>query len=574
MDILKYIPENGVCNRLFIVGPYPMDTYIKEICKRLKVQNVDFEIIVYADESWNEDIVEKIKQIENTKVILVKGENGDGLVHAKMYFLDCKNSDNKSSCTLITGSANASKSGMTKNAEVLTVTKLAQFEPESQKAIKQYFSSFLKDGNEEVEGVVAKFKNSKGPSSILLPALKKSNKTISFYSWLRSGYLFYKYEKDQNFGYIVINLEKPLPGDKKITGLIKKSIFKNDAELHSLRYPYLKLEKIKEKRLHPSNYALQSDYGYWISKDCFNEKKNSIFQEKISSDLFKSVEIEQKNTKKIIEKVKKSIEKLIKSNQKIKQCIGTKKDEIESIVIKKINRDYKMSKDENFIFRYKTGYAQHKMPHFDEKDFKEFLDSIMGTCLIKLNGNSVRNLFVKKLRDLLDTKSKKFDEPEDLSNWLDRKWPSLYEQLRYYYKNDIRIVSQQYKTDSGIACVAMLFDKGYDSVMKKAKDIFSRNWGGNDDYGMNNKQMKKLIQNFKCDFDSIRRFRDFNTWDDIESRSLVSVCYDDENKSFHWIIADRVDDDLIIYDPRNESPVKNPENGYYENIHQYLPLSF
>ena len=221
MNILKYIPENGVCKQLFIVGPYPMDTYIKEICKGLlKVQKKNFEIIVYADESWNEDIVEKIKQIENTKVILVKGKNGDGLVHAKMYFLNCEKSDGKSSCTLITGSANASKSGMTKNAEVLTVTKLAQFEPESQKAIKLYFSSFLEDGNEEVEGVIAKFNNSIGPSSILLPALKKSNKTISFYSWLRSGYLFYKYERDQNFGYIVINLEKPLPGDKKITGLI------------------------------------------------------------------------------------------------------------------------------------------------------------------------------------------------------------------------------------------------------------------------------------------------------------------------------------------------------------------
>lgn len=574
MNILKYIPENGVCKQLFIVGPYPMDTYIKEICKGLKVQKKNFEIIVYADESWNEDIVEKIKQIENTKVILVKGKNGDGLVHAKMYFLNCEKRDGRSSCTLITGSANASKSGMTKNAEVLTVTKLAQFEPESQQAIKLYFSSFLEDGNEEVEGVIAKFKNSIGPSSILLPALKKSNKTISFYSWLRSGYLFYKYEKDQNFGYIVINLEKPLPGDKNITSLIKKSIFKNDAELHSLRYQYLKLEKIKEKRLYPSNYALQSDYGYWISRDCFKDKKNFIFQENTSSDLLECVEVKKRNQKKIIEKVKKSIEKLM-NNPSIQRCIGSRINDLDSIVVNKINRDHRMSMDENFVFRYKTGYAQHKMPNFDENDFNEFLDSAMGSCLIKLNGNSVKNLFVKKLRTLLEEYSKDFDDPKELSSWLDKKWSCLYERLRFYYKNDITFVHQYYESDSGIACVAMLSEKSYKSVMKNAGNCFSRMWGRNENYGMNNIQIKKLIKKVvpKCDCD-IGKFKPFNTWDDIKSRCLVSVDFNEESNTCHWIIADRVDNDLIVYDPREYEPIKNPEQELYENIYQYLPISF
>ena len=269
--------------------------------------------------------------------------------------------------------------------------------------------------------------------------MQKTDKNISFYSWLRSGYLFYKYEKDPNFGYIVITLEKPLPGDKKITSLLKKSIFKGDDEVHSLRYRYLKLEEIKTARLRPSDYALQSDYGYWISKDCFKEKKDSIFQEKTTSNLSECVYKKKKKEKTIIKKIKKDLEKLVK-NKSIKQCVGKKIEVIDSIVSKKIERDFKMSKDENFVFRYKTGYAQHKMPNLDEKDFKEFLDSAMGSCLIKLNGNSVRNLFVQKLRDLLDEYSKEFDEPEQLSNWLDKQWPELYNQMRFYYKKDIIVV--------------------------------------------------------------------------------------------------------------------------------------
>ena len=103
--------------------------------------------------------------------------------------------------------------------------------------------------------------------------------------------------------------------------------------------------------------------------------------------------------------------------------------------------------------------------------------------------------------------------------------------------------------------------------------IFSRNWGKRKNYGMNNNQIKKLIKKFIRDFDANRRFRDLKTWDDIESCSLVSVCYDEENKSCHWIIADREDDALIIYDPKKSKRIVNPETSDYE-VHQYLPVSF
>lgn len=244
---------------------------------------------------------------------------------------------------------------------------------------------------------------------------------------------------------------------------------------------------------------------------------------------------------------------------------------IDSIVSNKIERDFKMSKDENFVFRYKTGYAQHKMPDLDEKDFKEFLDSAMGSCLIKLNGNSVRNLFVQKLRDLLDEYSKEFDEPEQLSNWLDKRWPKLYNQMRFYYKKDITIIQQKYNTDCGIACVAMLVGKGYDTVMKKAKEILLRNWGKENNYRTNNSQIKMLISEFLPN--SQNRFKQLNSWDDIQELCLASVRYNERKDTWHWVLADRIDEDLIVYDPQKRKPVTNPEKNYYGKLHQYLPIA-
>lgn len=73
MNILDYIPQNGYCSRLFIVGPYPMDTYIKKLQKELYARQGDeFEIFVYADEAWNTDIVEDIKKFLIQKLYLLK----------------------------------------------------------------------------------------------------------------------------------------------------------------------------------------------------------------------------------------------------------------------------------------------------------------------------------------------------------------------------------------------------------------------------------------------------------------------------------------------------------------------
>lgn len=588
MNIINYVSiPNGGCKQLqlFIVGPYPKESYIKTVYGGLSKVRIKFEIIVYADDSWNIDEIEEIEKIPDTKVILVKSGKGEGLVHAKMYFLKAQNAQGESSYTLITGSANATISGMSHNAEVMTVTELTEFDDSSQDEIKKYFESFAKDEIRKVDAVKALFKNS-NKSFVKLPALEKANRgEMSFYSWLKSGYLFNEYDKDPNFGYIVIRLGKTLSDEKnKLNKLIKEAGFvTNESAFSVLKYPYLNLKT--KVRISLKKYALQSDYGCWISKECFKEKKE-LFQKRVSSDIRRCIKGKQVDDE-IKKNIQSSLEKLL-VNESIRKCIEKDgiSDKIGTIVNRKLKKDLALSQNKDFVFRYTMGIVLHKMPNFDEDDFDDFLNSAMASCLIKLKESRIDNSFVMKLRDIIP-EGKKFKDASSLSKWLNDNWSDYYDQLRNYYKDKnesenednikINLIQQKYGTDSGIACVAMLSGKDYESVMKKAKKCkFSRKWGNRRDrnYGMNNEQIKILIQKFISQFNIKRRFRTFEKWDDIKSRCLVSVDFNKENKTCHWVIADRVDDDLIIYDPKENEPIKNPEKRYQKNIYQYLPISF
>lgn len=594
MNILDYVSiPNGGCEQLqlFIVGPYPKESYIKTVYGGLSKARINkFEIIVYADDSWNIDEIEKIKRIdrERISVILVKSGKGEGLVHAKMYFLKAQNAQGESLYTLITGSANATISGMSHNAEVMTVTELTEFDDSSQEKTKNYFENFAREGSSSVDEVVAKFRNSE-KSCVKLPALERAEKNkISFYSWLRSGYLFYKYDKDPNFGYIVIRLEKNLTDEKnEFNKLIEEEGFITNKNAFSvLKYSYLDLKT--KVNIPLKKYALQSDYGFWISRECFKEKNEDFLQKRVLTNIRNRVK-EKNHDKEIIKnKIKTSLENLSKKSEIIQKCIEENGifNRIDSIVGKKLKQDLALSKNEDFVFRYTMGVVLHKMPNFDEDDFDDFLNSAMASCLIKLKESRIDNSFVMKLRDIIP-EGKKFKDASSLSKWLNDNWSDYYDQLRNYYKDKnesenednikINLIQQKYGTDSGIACVAMLSGKDYESVMKKAKKCkFSRKWGNRRDrnYGMNNEQIKILLQKFISQFNIKRRFRTFEKWDDIKSRCLVSVCCGQYDQTPHWIIADRVDDDLIVYDPKEKEPIINPEKRYKKSIYQYLPISF
>lgn len=583
MNILEYIPKDCVCTRLFIVGPYPMSTYITQLQENLsRRQSEECKIIIYADESWNDNEVENLKENGST-VILVHAYNPVGLVHAKMYFLECRKGNGDSRYVLITGSGNASKNGMNNNAEVMTIVQLSLFEDKNvQKRIENYFKSFDESKNcNEVGEVVAELKPGSSEHKIILPRLIRSDKSHSFYSWLRSGYLFYQYARDPNFGFILYNLKKRLKGNKGLLKLIEKNGFESGGgSLQTLRHKYIqkikdetkgKMDEIKGKKIPNSlsTYAIETAYGYWVSKECFNEMQDMMFPKRGYLDLKKLVD--DVDVDGVIKVVRKGLEKL-NNEKKFKEYIDKEKlNKLDKLINGKIKRDKKMASDDDFIRRYNSGFASHKMPTLDEADFEEFCDSFVSTILIKSKGHRVKNLFVQNLvregflDDLVKSQYDNYDTDKDrLKNWLCDNWDKkLYHELKTYYKNGIVLQKQQYDKDSGIACVAMLLGLPYKNVFRKAEYKFGQGWGKKNSYYTDNAKIRDL---FSALGSPLRGNFTKKSWNDIEGRNLIAVKR--KGTGLHWIVAERLNDTITIYDPEikkgKEKPIELKDGRSYK----------
>ena len=574
MNILEYIPKDCVCTRLFIVGPYPMSTYITQLQENLsRRQSEECKIIIYADESWNDNEVEKLKENGST-VILVHAYNPVGLVHAKMYFLECRKGNGDSRYVLITGSGNATKNGMNNNAEVMTIVHLSLFEDKSvQKRIENYFKSFDESKNcNEVGEVVAEFKPGSSEHKIILPKLIRSDKKHSFYSWLRSGYLFYQYARDPNFGFILYNLKKGLKGNKGLLNLIKKNGFQSGGgTLQTLRRKYIgKLkDETKGKRIPNSlsTYAIETSYGYWVSKECFNEMQDMIFPKKDYLDLKNLVNCV--NVENVKTKLRNGLDKLSKE-KKFKEYIDKEKlKKIDKLVEGKIDRDRNMASDGTFISRYNSGFASHKMPSLDEADFEEFCDSFVSTILIKSKGSKIKNLFVQNLvRDgvLDELETSRYmdrDDNKKLKKLLCDKWNDLYCDLKTYYKNGIVLQKQKYGADCGIACVAMLLGLPYNDVFRKAKDIFGQDWGKKNVFYTDKSHIRSLFSALGSPLSGNFTKK---SWNDIEGRNLIAVKR--KGTGLHWIVAEQLNDTVTIYDPEikkgKEKPIELNDGRSYK----------
>lgn len=561
MNILDYIPKGATCKRLFIVGPYPMSSYVEELQKNLRKTNrgKKCELVIYADESWSEDEIDKLKEI-GAKVILVRSENPIGLVHAKMYFLECEKEHGKPAHVLIAGSGNATKNAMNNNAEVMTVAPLSLFKEDVRNEVKNYFEGFL-EGNCSVVGeLIVELKQNSDVLKLILPKLRKSSdKVKSFYSWLRSGYLFYEYAKDPNFGFITYNLKKPLKGNKAQLDLIKKNGFESSGGmLKTLRRKYLKKLKVEKKKIPNklSKYAIETAYGYWVSKECFYEMQDMIFPNKQDFELrplFNEV-----NEPKVIKELRDSVKKL-SDNKNFSEYIDKKyNNRLGTLVERKIDRDRKMACDENFVDRYNTGFASHKMPNLDDADFEEFCDSFISTVLIKSKGSRKTNAFTKLLlKKLPHSKLDEFERGnKNLEKWLSDNWNVLYPEFREYYKNGIVLIKQLKDNDSGIACVAMLLGLPYKRVLEEAEKIW-----GDVDRSLGEKDVRTLINELKGpELGNYRRVG----WSKVEGRNIIAVKKGDD---LHWIVAESTDGQTIIYNPERkkgkEKPIENPDGRCY-----------
>ena len=421
MDFLDFILPSKKITKLVIVGPYPSYEYISDLVRKFKIKEEYLFLVV--DDAWN---VFSLETDFKFKISHVCTDSNNGIVHAKMYYLEFEQSDNiKKNCNqLIVGSANASYNGMKYNAENFSSYKFDELD-DCCKKIKTYFDRLSNGQSVNARHILL----NSGKNEIFLPKINTSCNRQSFSSWLRSGKLFYKYLSDSNFGVISINLKQALPtavdwGD---------SIFeKNDETNRSeLKYRYLNkngLVKVKreKKNLELAKYAVETNRGRWISKECYNEIKDEF---KSTGKNMKQILCEL-NCEEIANIIIADIDRILSLNKKrnIQRCFVGVKNRVLDIVKKSVENDKIKCENETFCSRYSTGYEIMQVPNLSAEEWNDFVESWFAFCMMKgQKKQGIQNFLATTVKKWLITEKMKMRfsilnpdkpfSPDTLSKW-------------------------------------------------------------------------------------------------------------------------------------------------------------
>lgn len=415
-------PKNASCKRIIIVGPYPTGLFISKIIKEHSISPQDVHVVV--DESWDPMEVNKISNIIREKnVHLVRTESGNGIVHAKIYFIEYELKNSRKSKRLIIGSANASINAISNNSEAIAAIRLSSFSESDQNIIEQYFESLIE--NRSVKEIKIESKN--GDFKLVLPRINVSKEVKSFLNWIRSGRYFIKYEPDQSFGCLSIKLKKENLPQSEIDKMLKGSIFESESSQSELRYPYNKQKKQKVEKSNWKKYTTETGRGLWISSECYAKKKEYnilpiLSWKKSVIDKIKGMSDEEMN--KIVEYFCQQIEDLKSKHKNLKKCLEAVNDKK---LKSKLVSDQALAKDIEFRNRYIYGYENFKVPKYNEHEAKEVALDLLNSCLIKGKKVRTRTLLAKKINDLNIGRT----ADEILKKLLDGCWE------RKKYKNQI-----------------------------------------------------------------------------------------------------------------------------------------
>jgi len=444
-EILDHVSpgQTFVLHSVTVMGPYPTAEFIFSI-KDLKPR----EVILYADDGVPEGVLQEISNAfpargrTKLKFQRVAPKKGNGLVHAKVYLFEWKNGSLKYStqtkrCILV-GSANASMQGFSLHAETFLATRV--FAQSDLSGVLRYFDDLHSKG-----GASAECFDLKDSGALWLPAVKVVPKLTvdSFDAWLRRGILCHKYEADQSFGKLSVNLKKPLPLGVEAEAFIK-SEFSRESESTKLVRPYVQLETDISDSTPPwrAQYFVETYFGFWASDDCYESlvrdnalggkgsKKRALVLNEISQA---SLEVHEGWVDEMLERVCRAATMLGDSaNQYLDMRNGRLNENYyREVARKKLMRDLGYSNNKIFRERYLSGYDFQRVPALNEH-FEGFVDSFCNSLLAGLRKERPKSKLVKALRCI--DESIDFDNSEVLREWLRDSWSDVREVIFPYYK--------------------------------------------------------------------------------------------------------------------------------------------
>lgn len=261
IDLVKKY-KNSDDLTITIVSPF----ISKKFIETLKNELCPVRMLVVSDKR-NELKIDEIAGIAKVEVRLA--ECLDGLVHAKLFLFDWKNGAK----IFVWGSANATQSASEKNAECISLYKIRDSDNDPKSEIELYFGQLWQNKPVKIKSCHVTL----GSMQFFLPEFSLIERQDSFDKWLEEGQLF-----DPETQSLPDSLKISLKKDYKITqkandhGLVcqdKKMLIFKFSDFKGDSVPKINLPKIK-------NYAVNTLYGYWLSKEIIDwYTKSSIVQQ-------------------------------------------------------------------------------------------------------------------------------------------------------------------------------------------------------------------------------------------------------------------------------------------------------
>lgn len=418
-------PKDSQCSKIIIVGPYPTSGFVKKVISELNPKIV----YVVVDESWKPTELEEIENIKSVQLIRVRTENGVGIVHAKMYYVEYEK-DSKYYTRLFLGSINASQNSVINNSEFWLSFRLAAFKKNDRDEIKEYFNDLVSEIATTVKSRKIELRNQKKQiiSILSFPQITKADKIKSFYNWIRSGSFFVKYEPDSTFGCLTVKLNKERLPKEKLNELLKGSIFENATLKQELRYSYVGDKDAKPESEKWKKFTVDTRNGLWLSYECLASGKD--FPPVIAQKSRIIEELKNYDDKKISDKIKYFVNevKKLRTNDELKKIICVPDA---SKLKKKIDNDIALANNMEFKNRYETGYATINISTNNSEYLEAIADDFIESCAIKNTKSRVENRMAQIFRNLFEGLSTKEIHRKLLNNWDEYK-----DDLVNYYKQE------------------------------------------------------------------------------------------------------------------------------------------
>jgi hypothetical protein len=279
-------PKEGRLVEVVVLGPYPSVRFFQSLHdwgKKRKWLVMEADTTLVADDGWDQEQIEQIAKLYDAgpafRVHRAAADTAAGLVHAKLYYLKFQNGANgKMRRVLLLGSANASEQGFGTHAETYVHIPFPAFEDDAREAVSKYLRA-LQDGDGQVDALQVSLAGSSWVHLPLVRFVPSGTSYNSFDAWLRRGLLCHQYQKDPNFGCILIKLKRKLPRGTE-EGVFDTAGLASAGGSQLRRYRYESWERADEdEEVAPrwrARFFIETIYGFWTSEDCFRDREDEF----------------------------------------------------------------------------------------------------------------------------------------------------------------------------------------------------------------------------------------------------------------------------------------------------------